>query len=90
MHAGIDCDIDSWLGYFDACARALKRVSPRLQWGGPGTGGATMTTPFLTSMIKHVAAAAGTNTTALDFIQWHEKVSRVEHLLRCSIADQEI
>eukprot|EP00038_Savillea_parva_P011472 m.197777 g.197777 ORF g.197777 m.197777 type:complete len:726 (+) comp20217_c0_seq1:47-2224(+) len=73
MNAGIDCDLDSWLAYFDACARGVKAVSPRMLWGGPGSGGATLTTPFLAGMLKHVAGANGSNRTALDFIQWHDK-----------------
>lgn len=85
--AGIDCDLDSWLNYFDACARGIKSVSPRFLWGGPGSGGATSTTAFLTAMIKHVAAANGSNSTALDFIQWHDKGVLTNTALDTSIAE---
>ena len=76
MHAGIRCDLQSWLGYFDACANGLRDVSPSLLWGGPGSGGASVaeaiTAPFLVGMLDHVAKAG--NATKLDFIQWHAKV----------------
>eukprot|EP00041_Stephanoeca_diplocostata_P016735 m.330853 g.330853 ORF g.330853 m.330853 type:complete len:480 (+) comp20463_c1_seq26:777-2216(+) len=73
--ANIDCDLQSWLGYFDACAQGLKEVNPNLLWGGPGAGAAMMSTPFLTAMLQHVSTARenGSNSTALDFVQWHEK-----------------
>ena len=53
-------------------ANGLRDVSPRLLWGGPGTGGDSLQAPnFLVAMLEHVATKG--NATKLDYIQWHEK-----------------
>ena len=47
-------------------------MSPRLLWGGPGTGGDSLQAPnFLVGMLEHVKKMG--KATKLDFVQWHEK-----------------
>jgi hypothetical protein len=36
-------------------------------FGGPGTGGDTLNSPFLVEMLRHE------NISDIDFIQWHKK-----------------
>eukprot|EP00940_MAST-03C_sp_MAST-3C-sp2_P002326 g2326.t1 len=66
MDAGIDCDLDSWLDYFTACAEGVRDTDASLRFGGPGTGGSTLSTPFL-------EATLASKRFAVDFVQWHKK-----------------
>lgn len=74
MKANIDCDLQKWIAYIHACVAGLKDAESmyadaRLLWGGPGSGGATLKTPFLTALLEdHIQ-----NKTRLDFIAWHKK-----------------
>jgi L-iduronidase len=81
MKANIKCDYPSWQQYYDASAQGLMDVHPDLIFGGPGTGGDTLSNgDFLTGLIKHVANSTKytadrglPRTTKLDFLQWHGK-----------------
>ena len=73
LDQGIDCDLDSWLEMYEASSRAISSVSNKLLFGGPNTGGSTLSsTPnFLDGLLKRVNETQG--QLKLDFISWHAK-----------------
>ena len=79
MKGGIDCDQDSWLGYWDACSDGLQAAakvsgSAPLIFGGPGTGGNTATSWVLPALIKHLGAKFNaTGDYGCSYLQWHNK-----------------
>ena len=70
MKAGIACDLDSWVGYMRSSANGLRKADPELIFGGPGSGGATLSTDFLEATVSLVFNAS---EPRIDFIQWHKK-----------------
>ena len=79
MKANIDCDQESWLGYWDACSDGLQAAakvsgSGRLIFGGPGSGGSTTTSWVLPALVKHLGAKfKATGDYGCSFLQWHNK-----------------
>jgi L-iduronidase len=75
MGAGIECNGTSYIRWFDALQDGLKLAHPRILFGGPNSGGNTLTPShrqpalILDLLLEHVVRT----NRSMDFINWHHK-----------------